>query len=171
MPENTPHSLQLMLDQRDIQNLAIRYCRAIDRHDWAALRGLYHDDATDDHGRLFTGLAHDYIDWLPGIARTMHATFHQISNHLIGLRGDRAEGEVYIVAVHLKTASNGEEQQVITGGRYLDRYTRRDGVWKFQSRKAVMDWNEVKPSLRRWPITGDHGAQDPSCDYFEFLDR
>lgn len=55
MPNNHPEALQSLLDHRDIQDLAIRYCRASDRHDWAAMRTLYHEDATDDHGKLFQG--------------------------------------------------------------------------------------------------------------------
>ncbi|MES2246438.1 MAG: nuclear transport factor 2 family protein [Pseudomonadota bacterium] len=171
MPDPTPDALQRLLAHREIQDLAIRYCRAIDRHDWAAMRALYHADATDDHGSLFQGPASEYIDWLPSMAQKMHATFHQVGNHLIAWRGDRAEGEVYVVACHLKTGADGQEEQVITGGRYLDRYTRRDGAWKFQSRKAVMDWNEVQPSLRRWPLTGARGQQDPAWDFFEFLGK
>lgn len=172
MPHNnSSNTLQSLLDQRDIQDLAIRYCRASDRHDWRAMRALYHEDASDDHGKLFKGSASDYIDWLPSIANTMDVTFHQISNHLIALRGDEAEGEVYIVAVHIKTNAKGQEEQIITGGRYLDRYARRGGVWKFSSRKAVMDWNEVQPSLRRWPVDGARGQQDPSWDYFQFLGK
>lgn len=164
-------ALQGLLDKHAIEELAVRYCRASDRQDWQAMRALYHEDATDDHGSLFQGSASDYIDWLPSMAQKMRATFHQVSNHLIELRGDTAEGEVYVVACHLKTNKSGEEEQVITGGRYLDRYTRRDGVWKFQSRKAVMDWNEAQPSLRRWPLTGAPLRQDPGWDYFQFLGK
>lgn len=163
--------LQRLLDHRDIQDLVIRYCRAVDRADWEALRTLYHEDATDDHGSLFQGSASQYIDRLPLITKGMSSTFHQISNHLIALQGDRAEGEVYIVAYHLKTRSCGNEEQVITAGRYLDRYTRDQGVWKFLSRKAVMDWNEVQPARRPWPITGARQELDPSASYFEWLGR
>lgn len=171
MSADSSEALQLLLDKREIEELVIRYCRASDRHDWEAMRELYHEDATDDHGSLFQGSAMQYIDWLPSMAEKMRITFHQVSNHFIVVRGDVAEGEVYIVAYHLKAAKAGGEEQVTTGGRYLDRYGRRDGVWKFLSRKAVMDWNEVQAPLQRWPVSGAPLQKDPSWDYFEWLGK
>lgn len=159
-------ALQSLLDKREIEELVLRYCRAADRRDWAAMRALYHDDATDDHGALFQGSASNFIDWIPTMVSKMRVTFHQVSNHYIVLRGDQAEGEVYVVAYHLKTDQAGSASQIVTGGRYLDRYSLRDGVWKFASRKAVMDWNEVQPSLQRWPLSGGDFRDDPSRDYF-----
>ncbi|GAB3628978.1 hypothetical protein PTE30175_00456 [Pandoraea terrae] len=83
---------------------------------------------------------------------------------------DRACGEVYLIAYHLKQEQGsgevGSETRVVTGGRYLDEYTRLGGVWRFAHREVVMDWNEVGPSLRRWPLTSGFGADDPSWRLF-----
>ena len=168
MPDD---SLQSLLDHRAIEQLVIRYCRATDRRDWSAMAALYHEDAQDDHGALFQGSARDYIAWLPSMAQKLTATWHQISNHCIEVRGDQAEGEVYILAWHLKPTKDSGNEQIVTGGRYLDRYEKRDGIWKFLRRKAVMDWNEVQPALMRWPADGGHGAADPSHTWFEFLGK
>ena len=91
MTDASLHALQSLLDQRAIEDLVIRYCRAADRRDWAAMATLYHDDAEDDHGSLFRGSARDYLAWLPGMAAKMLATWHQISNHHIVVRGTVAE--------------------------------------------------------------------------------
>ena len=164
-------SVQSLLDHRAIEDLVVRYCRASDRHDWQAMAELYHDDAQDDHGSLFQGSARDFVAWLPGMAGKFISTWHQINNHLIEVHGDHAEGEVYVVARHVKAARDGGTDQIVTGGRYLDRYEKREGRWKFLRRKAVMDWNDVRPCLTRWPADGGHGQNDPSHGWFEFLGK
>ena len=164
-------ALQCLLDKREIEELVLRYCRAVDRHDWDALRRLYHDDAIDDHGKLFKGPAADYVRWLPTMMAKLRTSAHRVTNHSIVVRGDVAEGEVYIVAHHVKVEPSGGEVQIRTGGRYLDRYTRRDGAWKFQHRMAVMDWNEVQPSLQRWPVEAAPLRDDPSWEFFQWLGK
>ncbi|OYZ42262.1 MAG: hypothetical protein B7Y31_05300, partial [Novosphingobium sp. 16-62-11] len=36
--------------------------------------------------------------------------------------------------------------EVLTGGRYIDRYQRRDGKWLIHSRTFVADWSHSHPS-------------------------
>lgn len=165
--------LQRLWAKEAIRDLVLRYCRAIDRKDYAALAALYHHDATDDHGVMFCGLASDFIDWLPGMLDTMEATVHSVSNHLIRVNGDTAVGEVYCHAYHRYLGETGMEELLI-GGRYLDRYEQRQGEWRFSHRKIVADWNELRPSRTDFSgpmfvgaaIGGDKGS-DPSRDWFD----
>lgn len=164
-------AMQQLLAKQAIQELVIRYCRAADRQDWDLMARLYHDDATDDHGEMFRGSARDYLAWLPGMRAQMDVTAHHVSNHYIVVDGNRAEGEVYIVAYHLKTTRDGTKTQVVTGGRYLDKYEDRGTGWKFSARKAVLDWNEFQPSLSRWPNEGRPLREDPAWSFFQFLGK
>lgn len=135
----------------EIRSLALRYCRAVDRGDFEALRDMYHDDATDDHGGMFNGPASEFIDKLPELTAPMQTTSHYIGNHTVALDGDRAEGEVYTIAYHRLRDADGAWIDMIAGGRYLDRYEKRaDGRWRFASRKIVMDWNSIRPSQCDW---------------------
>ena len=166
-------TLHQLAAKQAIRELVLKYCRASDRQDYVLMASLYHDDATDDHGKMFTGLAKDYLAWLPSMRGQMEITAHHISNHLIVVDDDcrRAEGEAYIVAYHLKTVSDGSKQQIVTGGRFLDKYEDRGDGWKFSARKAVLDWNEFQPSLSRWPNEGRAGRDDPAWGFFERLGK
>lgn len=171
-------ALQYLLDLQHIRDLMLKYCRAIDRRDFAALRALYDDDAIDDHGGYAVGAAKDFIELLPKIMCNMQATSHQIANHLIEIDGDYAEGEAYFIAYHLTTDNAGNDTEWIAGGRYLDRYIRRESGWKIHYRKVVLDWNQVQPSLSRWDAPmftnaarARFGDSDPSAPFFRLLGK
>ncbi|CAA0101638.1 putative protein [BD1-7 clade bacterium] len=163
----------LLQARADIQDLALRYCRAIDRGNLADLHQLYHHDAIDEHGAMFSGTAVDFIDWLPQALAGMKTTSHMVHNHLIVIDGNNAEGEVYCTAYHLTL----DDQEVVIGGRYLDKYTYTDADgWQFLHRKIVMDWNQIQPSrcdmtspaVAGTPV-GDWAENDPSAGYFRLL--
>jgi len=48
-------NLQIVADRLALQDLVQKYSRAIDRRDFALLRTLYHEDAIEDHGGMFSG--------------------------------------------------------------------------------------------------------------------
>ena len=68
---------------------------------------------------------------------------------------------------------------LLIGGRYFDKYERREGVWKFAERAVVADWATVtSPSavdLEHPLIEGSHigrpGSADPSYGFFRLLRR
>ena len=134
--------LQSMLDKHELRELGETYCRGIDRQDFALVRTLYHDDAIDDHGDMFKGGPDEYVAWLPKIMAMWDATVHSISNAVYAVDGDKANGELYVVAYHRTHAPDAKE--IVVGGRYLDRYEKRGGVWKFCHRSLAMDWCNVR---------------------------
>ena len=66
-----------------------------------------------------------------------------------------AYGEIYFNAYH-KTIENGVNTDVIIAGRYLDRYEKRDGIWKIAYRSEVNDWSRTEP-------TNDPYFDDSDC--------
>jgi hypothetical protein len=168
--------LQALLDKQDIQELIHTYARAADRHDHELMRSLYHQDAIDDHGAFFKGLAMQFIDQLPDIQAPMQILHHNITTVNIALAGDYAEGEVYVLAFHQIAADQGPIDLLI-GGRYFDKYQKRDGQWKFAHRAVVADWTRVEdPSrvdLQHPMIEGSHigapGKADPSWEFFRLF--
>jgi ketosteroid isomerase-like protein len=158
----TVDRVSLMLDKYELHELVLTYCRAIDRQDFALVRTLYHDDAIDDHGDMFKGSPDEYVAWLPTIMANWDATVHSLSNTLFEVEGDKANGELYVVAYHRTRAPDAKE--IVVGGRYLDRYEKRDGVWKFMHRSLAMDWCNVRDvnvsDYETFAAGAEHGRHD-----------
>lgn len=134
--------MQELLDRIALTDLVALYCRGCDRRDFALVRSLYHDDAIDDHGAMFRGGPDDFVAWLPQAMAPWELTIHSITNSLFAIDGDVAEGEHHARAYHRTHAPDRHEY--IVHGRYLDRYTRREGVWKFSHRSLVFDSGEIR---------------------------
>lgn len=171
--------LRELLDKQAITELVMAYANAADRHDHARMRQLYHEDAIDDHGHFAKGPAMEFIDKLPEIQKAMAILHHNVTTVNLKLAGERAEGEIYILAFHQAIAPDGRLYDVLIGGRYFDKYEKRDGVWKFSHRAIVADWAyPADPSAVRLDhpfLTGAYigkpGTVDPSYDFFSLFKR
>ncbi len=133
---------QSLLDHVALRDLVMRYCRGCDRRDFALVRSLYHDDAIDDHGSMFKGDPDAFVAWLPTAMAPWELTIHSISNSLFAVDGDYAEGEHHARAYH--RTHPPERKEYIVHGRYLDKYARRNGVWKFLHRSLVFDHGVIR---------------------------
>lgn len=129
-------------DQLALRDLIMRYCRGCDRRDFALVRSCYHDDAIDDHGAMFCGGPDAFVAWLPTAMAPWELTIHSISNSLFVIDGEQAEGEHLVRAWH-RTHPPGRREYIVYG-RYLDRYARRQGIWKFLRRSLVFDHGEIR---------------------------
>lgn len=171
MPEPLDPRVQALLDREACRDLVHRLARGIDRCDAELVRSVFHPDATDDHG-LFRGTAAAFVPWVMEVLAGMVRTQHVIGNILIELDGDEARGESYFVAHHVLPGEAGETFMV-AAGRYLDRFTRRNGTWKIAHRHAVYDWSSSAPSTDIWDRArladhafGARGPADPSYAHF-----
>lgn len=168
--------LQELVDKQKILDLVHAYCNAADRHDHEKMRTLYHPDAIDDHGSFAKGLAMDFIDKLPEIQAPMEILQHHITTVNIKIDGDYAEGEIYVLAFHKVKLEQGSCDLLI-GGRYFDKYEKREGVWKYAYHAIVADWaNYHNPSIvdlehpmLQGSYFGKPGQADPSYEFFSLL--
>jgi hypothetical protein len=168
--------LQEMLDEFQLRRLVNSYCRAVDRGDIDLLRAMYHDDAKDDHGTFSTGSADNFLKELAASRPYIRSMQHNVTTTNFAVDGNLAEGEIYTIATHTFVAGD-HDVDVILGGRYLDKYEKRDGTWKFVVRKIVTDWAHVNdPSTvdLSHPVTkhtprGTPDANDPSHQFFSLL--
>lgn len=176
--ENTllNQKLQAMLDKHEITELVHAYCNAADRHDHVKMRSLYHEDAYDDHGAFFKGLAMEFIDKLPEIQAPMEVLHHNVTTLNIRLDGNYAEGEVYIIAFHRFATEDGSADLLI-GGRYFDQYEKRNNSWKFKLRAVDADWatfdSPSKLAMDHPFVSGANqgkpGPEDPSYQYYRLM--
>ena len=168
--------LQEMLDEHQLRRLVHRYCRAVDRGDVEELRRLYHPDAADNHGGFSSGSAHTFIDQIAATRPYLRSMQHHVTTVEFAIRGEAAEGEVYTIATHTFSAG-GRDVDVIVGGRYLDRYEKRSGEWRFTERAIVTDTafvNDPSAATFEHPVTkgtptGSPGEDDPSHRFFTLL--
>jgi ketosteroid isomerase-like protein len=142
----------------------MRYCRGIDRCDAELLHSVYHPDATDDHG-LFKGKAADFVPWaLKSLGRD-EGTSHYIANELIEVEGDVANCESYFFAVHRRQNKDGTKADLIFAGRYVDRFERREGLWKIAHRQVVFDRSRIDKVEKAFSIEeyvrGKRSHEDP----------
>lgn len=133
-------TLDAALSRDAIRMLLTGYCRGVDRGDKDLLASVYWPDSTvisgvvNASGPEFADAIVDYV------TANLDYCFHSIANEWIEVKGDHAVGEHYIIA-HMCAGG----QDIMTGGRYVDSYERRDGVWKIKSRTFVADWNTSHP--------------------------
>ncbi|MCB2014561.1 MAG: nuclear transport factor 2 family protein [Sphingobium sp.] len=152
-----------LLSRAAIMDLVHAYARGVDRGDAALLRTLFHDDATAMCG-IANGNGVEFADAIVDfVTSNLDRCFHSTSNSWVEVDGDAGVGEHYVIA-HMTAGGN----DIMTGGRYVDRYERRGGVWKFASRSFVMDWNSTQPTTYEGDgfyasltTRGCFGSQDP----------
>lgn len=152
-------ALATLIDKDAIRELVLLYSRGVDRKDGALLRTLYTTDATDTHGDTFDGPADAYVDFLERSFPYMRYSGHHVCNHLISVEGDSGEGEVYALAIHVIPDGSGGWQEDVMAVRYLDRYRKEDGRWRFAQRVVSYDYKAP-----RRPIAAPPDVPDPEGD-------
>ncbi len=133
--------------------VVLRYCRGVDRLDLPAVRACYHDDAVDHHTG-FDGNPDDYVAWLDVVLRRFAGTMHFVGNCLVEVDGDRARAETYGNAHHWGDPVDDPTRNFVSGFRYVDRFERRDGVWRVAERWAVREWTRSIPAETVRPKEG-----------------
>jgi hypothetical protein len=135
----------------EIRQVLATYSRGVDRWDRELLKSVYHPDATDTH-TVFNGSGHGFAEFIVETCRRMNGpSQHHLTNIYIELHGDAANVETYYIAYHGSTdPETGAETLLNTGGRYLDRFERRQGEWKIADRLVTIDWSRRSLPGEAW---------------------
>jgi hypothetical protein len=144
----TSPALTALADRLAIAEVLTLYSRGIDRCDLETLTGTFWPDATAQYGAQAQN-AHTWAAATVAALKTMHRTFHSLSNMLITVEGETARAETYCTAYHEISGADGLVEMVV-GGRYLDALEKRGGSWRILKRLYVMDWNRNVPSSAEW---------------------
>jgi ketosteroid isomerase-like protein len=76
---------------------------------------------------------------------TYQATTHFNGQSTVEIEGNTAKGESYCLAHHLTV--DGEKRTLMVASiRYLDIFTKQNGIWLFAVRKLMVDWTDTRPS-------------------------
>jgi SnoaL-like domain len=122
-----------------ITEVIYSYCRAVDRMDRALAATLFHPGATADYGPTFRGSAEGLIENLWANHAKLLGHSHQVTNILIEVDGDRAGSESYAHGTLWSATDDGVLVVLTALGRYIDRWSRRDGRWAIDDRRFVYD--------------------------------
>ena len=135
MDAELERKLRELIDRQDIWSLLLRYGRGLDRLDRTLIRSVYWDDAVDDH-HTFVGSADDFIDWAFAASQDTNTVHHHgVGNHFVELDGDDAYGETYYTFI----GANRRPPHMLSIGRYVDHYQRRNGEWRIANRVCVIE--------------------------------
>lgn len=168
---HSQQTLDAVVSRQQIADLTMVYCRGVDRADAALLGQVFHADSTVVSG-AFNGNGQDFAAAICALVEEAYTqTFHSIANQWIEVSGDGAVGETYVLAV--STSKDGATD-TLTGGRYIDRFERREGRWAIAERSFVLDWTREEASTR--DMTGGmyaaldlHGARGAADPVYAFM--
>lgn len=153
-------TLEKMLAKAEIEEVMLRWCRAVDRCDWESVPDLFHPEGYDNHG-IFRGDVAGMIAWLSERHKSVTRSMHMITNMRIEFADDdNALVETYSLAVQRYPAGgsqatraaiagggdtgDGSFDMMITG-RYVDHFQKRDGTWRILNRTVVFDNSVLLP--------------------------
>jgi hypothetical protein len=148
--------MTLPSDYVELRRLADVYCSAVDDGDAERMASLFVPeggrlvvyppglwpgtgeplrqwDGVEGFRKLISVLQGSYVRWV-----------HFLGNHWAEVEGDRAAGEAYLFACHLRAIAGGEEEEVAVI-RYKDFYVRTAEGWRFEERNACRQWTTVRP--------------------------
>lgn len=156
-------------DRFAIIDLAALYMRGLDRLDGELLEAQFWPGARCEYG-VFSGNPKDFAAFCMTMLTEHERNHHMLGQHLIDFTGpDAAYGEVYYQAYHRIFDEAGQPRDLFIAGRYVDRYERRQGVWKIAYRSELVDWVRDDPAsdamVQSTPfIMGQRKPADPLYD-------
>lgn len=152
-------ALTRLIDRQAIVDCLHRYARGLDRRDEDLLRSAYHPDAVEDHAGGYVGGLDGLVDYLFGVHEQFAGYQRYVTNTTVDIDGDQAHSESYFLSVINNGAAKGG-RVMLSGGRYVDRFERREDDWRIASRVVVLEWHG----------SADGGGLDPATT-FARLDR
>ncbi len=138
------HSLSLA-EHHLISELSTRYAYAVDEGDLGELVDVFTAEAVLDTGR---GIRRGVTEIITALARLERydAVFHHLGQRRIiaGTDAGSAMGDVYCVAHHLHTETDGSRINHVMYIRYRDRYENGPGGWRISERRLDTLWTESR---------------------------
>lgn len=170
--DSTSEDLKALVARGKVRDCIERLARGEDRRDAAAITAAYWPDSVTDYG-VFRGSFADYLAWVVPGSDAIKVTQHLLGQSVIELAGDVALVETHVNSYHRVDMGEGDRDTLI-GGRYLDRFERRDGAWRIAERTMLYDWCQDFGASIDWsqgvmglPFSAAHFSGRAHGDYSE----
>jgi hypothetical protein len=140
---HVPLDLQTISDRMEIDDLLVRYSRAIDTKDFAELENLFIPEGEYDAGSLgHPKSAKAVREMIESAIGGLDATMHLVAKSLIEVDGDAAEVRTYLISQHIRESTPGPVKHYFIGAEYADTVVRTPQGWKFAYRRLDRMWKE-----------------------------
>lgn len=162
-----PYTPQRLADRAEIQDLLMRWSRAIDRLDIEAIRNVFHPDAIDNHG-AYNGGIDGLTDWVAQRHARIPFSMHLLGNMMIEFSDDdNAVVETYTITMQRYPLDSRESLVALVGevpptsaeatdlviaARYVDHVSRRNGAWKIATRHVIFDSSMLVDAANKKPF-------------------
>ena len=163
-------SIERVADRQEIEYRVMSFCRGVDRRDKDLARSAFHDNGTDDHGG-FAGPVDGLLDWIWERHEKLPVCFHHVGSVSIDFVDENnAMCESYCITIISSEGENvdpdaEEKPQILTFNRYVDHFVRRDGAWRIETRKTILEAKMPVPgSANPLPVNGIKPTRDEN-DY------
>lgn len=152
-------SPERLADRAEIEHRVRQFAHAIDRLELDLLFEVFHEDARHDHG-VYKGDIAGFIAFTRRRHETVSYSSHHLGNVMIEFSGpDDAFVETYVMVWQSVNPASGMfagagtvDFEILSSGRYVDHFRRRDGRWAIQTRTVVpgsaMKIGELAPPLQ-----------------------
>ena len=130
-----------------IEEVLLRYARALDWLDDALLETVIFDDAVIDYG-FFKGLGREFKPILMQVERSAVKRWHGSTQVTIQLDGDSAHVESYQFSASTIPGSPPPQTTLMNAyGYYMDRMEYRKGQWGIAARKHILLAGQFQPDI------------------------
>jgi 3-phenylpropionate/cinnamic acid dioxygenase small subunit len=130
-------SLQEISDRIEIDDLLIRYTKAIDQKDWKLLDTVFTPDAQVDYVSS-GGIKGSYPEaraWLEKALAAFPITLHYVTNSEVTLSGDRASARTAVYNPMFSKNADGSLHHFAVGAWYVDDLVRTPAGWRIAKRR------------------------------------
>jgi hypothetical protein len=157
----TANALETLLAKQEIAEQLYRYCRSFDRMDNELALSIWHADGTVQYGNQPTRSIADYLGPSSEYRWTLQNCSHQITNLLVEVRGARAVSEAYVTASLQEKEQEGRVIENLFRGRYVDRWSQREGKWAIDHRIFIPDsYTRIDTPAFPLPVFFEVGSRD-----------
>jgi hypothetical protein len=165
---NDDPRVQALLDKQEIHEVLARYARGCDRVWPELMASVYHEGSWDSHGS-FEGPGSAFARLPSRRGPENVVCHHALCQEYVELDGDVARCETYFICTWRRREDRGPVIAQLYG-RYLDRFERREGIWRIAARRVVVDASEERPDDHPWPPAAEFlpGARWPDDAVFHF---